>query len=304
MPVVQERPKKVVLAFSADWHLSLHPPLARSTEKDWLGVQYRYFCQIKKIVGDTPLVVAGDVFDKPNPPIELVNFCIDEMPKIYAIPGNHELPYHSYDYLECSAFATLAKAGVITMFERLELSNQVILHGFPFGTSLEPLKKPSSFHIDVAVVHEFVWTNSTGFPGAKDTSHLSKFREKADGYDLVIIGDNHKPFRATKQTPMIVNCGSLFRRSIDQIDHTPMIWLLYSDNSVESVLLDTSGDVFFTPTKLFESLPGLDMSELVTTLQDTKEEFVSFTDVLLRLLDSVENPEVREVVLRNLALTE
>jgi DNA repair exonuclease SbcCD nuclease subunit len=295
---VPERDKKVVLAFSADWHLSDKPPLVRSSEKSWWDVQSRYFDQIRRLTKNIPLVVAGDIFDKPNPSVGFINFCIDEIPEMYAIPGNHEMPYHSYDYLESSAFIILQKCKKIRMFEHLDLGNGVILHGFPFGSPLEPCKEPSSFHIDVAVTHEFVWTDKTGYPGAKPKAHLDSFRERATGYDLVICGDNHKPFKVTKQTPMIVNCGSLMRLTIDQLDYRPRIWYLYSDNTVEPVYLDTTEDVFLTPERILECVNSEKIESLIDLLQECREEFASFPDVVLRVLDENNvDAEVRQVVL-------
>ena len=39
---------------------------------------------------DCPVICAGDIFDKWNSPPELINFAYDNLPEIYAIPGQHD----------------------------------------------------------------------------------------------------------------------------------------------------------------------------------------------------------------------
>src|SRR5574340_1610341 len=74
-----------VAILCSDIHLSHRPPLARACEDDWYGVQAGYLQQVFTLAGDVgkprgmrgvPIVIAGDIFDKPQPPVELVNFAL------------------------------------------------------------------------------------------------------------------------------------------------------------------------------------------------------------------------------------
>src|ERR1700684_2614264 len=70
----------VIAAFVADVHLSLKPPIARSCEKDWLMAQARPIRQVNSIglKHGVPVFCGGDLFDKHNPPPELLSWCLKE----------------------------------------------------------------------------------------------------------------------------------------------------------------------------------------------------------------------------------
>ena len=99
----------------ADLHFSHDPPRARaeSDTASWYRVQKTYINQLKYIANGKPILVAGDIFNRWNANPELINFLIEELPILHAIPGNHDLPNHSFDEIERSAYWTLVKAGKI-----------------------------------------------------------------------------------------------------------------------------------------------------------------------------------------------
>jgi hypothetical protein len=88
------------------------------------------------------------------------------------------------------------------------------------------------------------------------------------------------------------------RLTIDQLDYRQRIWYLYSDNTVEPVYLDTTEDVFLTPERILECVNSEKIESLIDLLQECREEFASFPDVVLRVLDENNvDAEVRQVVL-------
>ena len=99
----------------SDLHLTLNTPSCRA-EKDWLEVMSGYFQQVKdyhqQVEGIpygnvVPIICAGDVFDRPNPPIELVNWAIRTLPTMYSVPGQHDLVHHNLSDIKKSAYWTL-----------------------------------------------------------------------------------------------------------------------------------------------------------------------------------------------------
>ncbi len=103
----------VIAILTSDWHLSHKPPIARVEEPDWYAAMERTVTQVVELQNkyDCPLVIAGDLFDKWNPPPQLINFALDELGSLtmraVAVPGQHDLPFHSYDHVESSAYWAL-----------------------------------------------------------------------------------------------------------------------------------------------------------------------------------------------------
>lgn len=237
------------MIFVSDIHLSIRPPIARSNEPDWFMAMERSLKQVKQIAKDNPIICSGDIFDKWNPPPELINFAIKHLPKMYAVPGQHDLPYHNYADMHKSAFWTLVEAGNVVLIppdQPLILNSFFQLHGFPWGSPLKPLEKKNTFLYDIAVIHHYVWKDGSGFHGAAESSHVRELRKVLNGYDLAVFGDNHKPFISKKKhydNCVFLNCGSLMRRTIEQIDYVPSVWALNKDHQLEKYPLDISSDV-------------------------------------------------------------
>ena len=83
----------------SDVHLSHTPPPARSEEPDWYEAMRRPLKQVEYIArrNEVPIICAGDLFHRWWSPPPLVNFAIKTCPKMFAIPGQHDLQYHQYN---------------------------------------------------------------------------------------------------------------------------------------------------------------------------------------------------------------
>jgi predicted phosphodiesterase len=211
MPTVPSR-NAVKAIFVADLHLSLHPPIARSGEKDWLGVQAGYLNQLQVLASKhkAPIICAGDIFHTWNAPSELVNHTLSHIPIMGAIPGNHDLPLHNYEDMHRSAFYTLVMTDTV-----------------------------------VAVCHQYCWSNGSGFPGASVSHHYKTLAKKLAGCDYAVFGDNHIPFEAEYAGVKIFNCGGFIRRNMDEKKHLPSVGLL-TDKGIVRHYLDCKHDKFLT----------------------------------------------------------
>ena len=82
-----------------------------------------------------------------------------------------------------------------------------------------------------------VWQGKRPWPGCTDPSAVAVLKKYPE-YDLILTGDNHKPFTEEYEGRLLVNPGSITRQSADQIDHTPRVYLYYaSTNTVRPVFL-------------------------------------------------------------------
>lgn len=286
-----------IAIFTADWHLSSHPPLSRQGEPDWFAAMNRAIgqvCDIKGQFDNIPIFFAGDLFDKPRPLPKLVNFAIDHVPYMAGIPGQHDLPWHGMDRIDESGFGTLERTGRMTLIQGLNRVSQKVkgaqLHvwGYPWGHELTPCPGLSLEGFKIAIVHQYVWKEGFGYPTADEKDLVSNQKDRYKGWDLVVYGDNHIPFEATVGKTQIFNCGSLMRRNVDQILYEPSVGVLLSDGTMERWYLDTSGEVM--EGREMEELPARNaqIDKLLDDLQKIEVEALDFiTSVKMAALKEI-----------------
>lgn len=250
-----------------------------------------------------PIICAGDIFDSAKQPVELVNFAIQHLPQMYAVPGNHDLPCHRYEDAHKSPYWTLVKAGRVIDLKpgHDHFMGGVMMSGFPHG--FDPVPTASwtrDLPLRVAVVHQMVWTKETGYPGAPEGQRLKEFRKKVKGYDVAVTGDNHKPFTSHSDSECTVyNCGGFFRRKIDEINHKPSVGLLMANGRVKRHYLDVSKDKFLTPGTIMKAMEGIGFESFVELCRNLGDNALDYSEGVTRLLEREKvNQEVRELVLK------
>ena len=300
MPTV----RKPIAIACADIHLTLTAPLARAGEPDWLMAQARPLKQLSKLASkwDIPIINAGDIFDRWNTMPELINWAIEYLPEMFAIPGQHDLPLHSLDLIHKSAYLTLVNAEVIQELSPKGISREDLgdlkIFGYPFGTPIG--KPPVCDGIKIAVVHEYTWEEGSSYPGAPKERHI-KEQWKWKGWDIVIVGDNHKGFLTKKGNTTIFNCGALQRRKSDEISYRPQVGLIYADGSVEPYYLDCSEDVIEQTVSEREVKEDMELKGFLEELTKLQESELNFREALLHALDEKKSSaEVRKILLEAL----
>lgn len=273
-------PKTPIAVCLADIHLSHNPPLARSEEPDWYAAMRKTLMEVKDIAGDLPILCAGDIFHKWNSPAELINFAIKYLPKMIAIPGNHDLPHHNLAGVEKSAYWTLVEAERITHLDgvdemRLPNGTRLILWGFPYGKKFtkkawEEEEERSDFHI--ALVHHYIWKANYGHMKAETADHLETVIGRCRTYDFALFGDNHKGFTDGN----IINCGGLMRRNRDEIDRKPAVYKLWSDGTITPHYLTTKHEMFLDIKDDDSRFNHIMLDHLLETLQNSAGEIMDF----------------------------
>lgn len=298
--------KRVLAVFAADIHLSLKPPIARSAESCWLTAQDRILDQIDNLTQsyDAPLVIAGDVFDRPNQSPELVNRLIHRWggKRRYAIPGQHDLNHHRLENIHATSFWTLVESGAIQYLRPghpIEPPTSYLppirLHGFPWGSPIKPLENPHDLTIEVAVVHAYCWTKMSGYEDAPEDCYISVRRDSLEGYDVAVIGDNHKPFASRN----IYGCGALIPRKADERKHVPSVGLLLPDGTIERHYLDVSKDKWLEPDALEAIKRNPEVERYVRMIEATAEITADFESDMKKALEGSEVPgSVRREILK------
>lgn len=300
---------KPLVIFLSDIHLTLNPPAFRSTESDWKVAMGRQFKELENLacnLGVDEAVIAGDIFDKYNQQPELINWAIDNFPetlRIYAIPGQHDLPNHVNEDIHKSAYWTLVEAGAIMHMSSVTvLECGVVIHPFEWGRDIIPFTWDGNGCMHVAVVHRYIWKDAaTSFAGAEQDHYVSAYEKALTGYDAAVFGDNHKGFQITIGNCRVFNCGTFFIRKSDEREYKPRIGILYDDGTIVPHYLDISKDVYLADVgrEKIEIESTEEAKKFIEELRLLGSDSLDFRDALRRKMDSLKTTDdVRKLVLQ------
>lgn len=298
----------VVAIACSDIHLCHTCPPARSNEGDWYFAMRRTCDQLKSLAQkyNVPVLCAGDIFDRWNSPPELINFAIRNLPNMIAVPGQHDLPYHSNQDVHRSAFWTLVEAKVIDpgegmteYFPEYPENDNIQLHVFPWGLSEDigfEFEKCST--LSIALIHAYIGTREHSYPGAPVESMVSGWRDRLQGYDIAIFGDNHSGFITKAGKCTVVNCGCLIQRKSNERHYKPAVYLIYEDGSVEPHYIDTSQDKWIDEKETKEEIVPTGLSEFLTELEELEEGSLDFREAIDRyIVDNDVDENVKQILL-------
>lgn len=311
----------VALIFVADIHLSHKAPAARTHEPSWYDAMARPLNTLRELsaVTEAPVIYAGDIFDRWNAPPELVNFAMRFLPRGYGVPGNHDLPGHSYTNLYRSAYGVLVTSGIITTLPTIdaERAGQIqrigdaYVVGFPVGFDVIPFteawetqngKRDRGDLPAVAVVHDYIWNDArTSFPGASPDAKSGRYAKRLAGYTHAVFGDNHKRFTNVFTNGLqLANCGGLMRRKIDERAYDPAITVLTTDGCLRQFKLDTSADVFtVNGAAAAKAVSGelRSFTDYLETLGSLKDAPLDFEDAVRNYFESHDVSDLTKSVL-------
>ena len=242
---------KVIAVLCADIHLSAKAPAARSSEPDWFATMGRYLDELGGLAKEhnVPILCAGDVFHRWNSPPELINFALDRLPQMFAVPGQHDLPFHNYEDIHKSAYGTMMRCDRIVSLEpnRPHLFGTggvgMVVTGVPWGFPIPPASSSGKGkYLRVAVVHHYCGMPGHAHPVARPQQMLRSFKETLAGYNVAVFGDNHDGFMAKVGDCRVLNCGGFMRRNTNEFRERPSVGLLHADGEITIHRLDQSKD--------------------------------------------------------------
>lgn len=212
--------KKVLAILTSDWHLRDTQPICR-TDDHW-EAQWKKLAFIKAIQEQHGCVIihAGDFFHHWKPSPNLLRESIAQMPaQVHTVFGNHDLPQRNPDLHMKSGLGVLIEAGAVELLCETDL---IKWNGHWFDK-------------DVLVWHTLTYTGKPPWPGC-GVPTAEEIMKEQPMFDLILTGDNHKPFVVSMDDRFLVNPGSLTRQTADQDKHRPRVFLWYSDQ-VKTVYL-------------------------------------------------------------------
>lgn len=275
---------KATAILCADIHIRADSPKARTD--DFHAAMWAKWSAILKLAHENdncPVLVAGDLGERAEWPNWLLERFINEWMAyevpVLAIPGQHDLPGHNLDMLERSALGVLDAAGVVTVMvdDWLDIGNNVAVQPFPYGTEMQGHVTGKKYN--VAMAHQLVtegaapeWKGQAVNPGK---ALLKKFPE----YNLIITGDNHKPFTVKYEGRVLANPGSMMRTTADQIGHRPRVYKWWAETNECAVhYLPIKRGVISREHLEVQAEKDKRMEAFVRSVKNRKELKLSFED--------------------------
>jgi UDP-2,3-diacylglucosamine pyrophosphatase LpxH len=225
----------------SDVHLSFTPPTLHVDNPDWfdhIGRNFEWlFEQATKY--NVPILIAGDIFDKAISDSRLLSFVISLFSKtpqpIYAVAGNHDLPFHSIDRIEESGYAVLMKAGVLidcSESQSYVRNNTLVqVHGYHWLKPFNSIIQQDMGAIQIALVHRMLTDGKAGwYPGCNEHTIDVVMKQFNHYFHYAVFGDNHVPFEsfynAIQGKIHVLNPGGFIRRTRSDLDLVPRAYLL------------------------------------------------------------------------------
>jgi len=253
---------------------------------------------------DCPVVFPGDVFDKSRVPQKLEVEAITKFPEFIAVPGQHDLLYHSINNYGDSSLAVLAAARpdcfVFTPDNPSLEENGMNIEGFWWEADLLRFGRKKKKGRNIAILHKMVWSKQLPYPGCTADS-ASQLMNQLEKYDLIITGDNHTGFIVSKEGRHLVNCGSFMRSTADQVGHKPFVVLYDAEaNTIKKVYIPIKAGVISRQhiEKALEKEQRT--ASYVKHLKKGIEAGLSFRDNIEKALERENNSRVKEIIRESL----
>ena len=273
--------RKPIAVACSDIHLSDTAPVARGDEPNWHQKQKEAlnFIVDASLEHHVPLIMAGDLFHKARatPAMEILAMDCLRRTKLIMIPGQHDLPNHSIDNVGRSSYGVVCTH--LTMLDCFgHFGDAFACTSYSYGED-RGKACPTENKNHIAVMHDLVWRGTPPYPGAPEGGNTQNLVDSMPGYDFIVAGDNHKGFSQTVGDTVIVNCGSMMRRSSDQENYKPRAYILYDDKTAEPFCLPIQSDVFSREHRDEKNAKDARVEAFVNRLQDIEVELCYETNM-------------------------
>lgn len=280
------------ILLTADWHIRGDSPICRADE-DWVKTQCIDIKNVHDIFVNEKcemMWIMGDLFHRAVCSTETVNALLNalklwERKQVRILPGNHDLPYHSYDNLENSSLGIVLK--YYDELKCLPYSGSCHPYTAPFGLD-DPKRDASKLEeldANVWVTHRLTFPNEEARP-VKDCGYTAQeLLDMAPTIPLVLTGDYHHGFIYTAPDGRrVVTPGCLNIQAVDMADYRPgvFVWDTCTGEITCHELPEngTITDQYMTAAKAKDER----LEQCVAKIGDTSEITLDFEDNLEKAL--------------------
>jgi len=271
---------------TGDWHIRERNSRSRTNVVAAVFHKVEHILQRATEEEVDAILQPGDFFDTSKPSWSLFGGVVSLLEKyevgkrfqILTIPGQHDQENHLADIkntpiglLERLGYVKIPTATPITM-------GNYKVYGAGWGADiptpvLRATKQPPKTILLThrMVIDEKLWNKQEDFDRANILLRHHDF-------DLFVCGDNHNYHTAKLAGRYLVNCGSLVRTNIDQINHEPTIF--FYEDVPEPELIPVLG---FAESETAKPLAkSEELNDLIGKLKKTRTDKVSFKDKFLQ----------------------
>ena len=272
------------ILITGDWHLTDKQPENRIDDyAEAVLTKLQFIIDTAKELGCCLIIQPGDLFDSPNPSYSLFSKVAKAIKRIHPIWvatvwGQHDLRYRNKGDTALKALEISCSGNLL-----LELNDRfqdpVTIHSAGWE---EAVPKPIDGKFNILITHRMI-VNEKIWEGQTDFDYANVFLLKHP-FNLIVSGDNHKYFIAEHGKRLLVNCGSMMRSSINQIDHIPTLVFFDTDNPEGWYNIDIPikhvKEVFNMETVIKTQERDEKLDAFVSGLSENKEMGLSFGDNL------------------------
>lgn len=197
---------------TADLHLCGTAPRCRK-DANWIETQRQMLQFLVSTANGAkvPLVLCGDIFDKPRVATEVVNMVIRELKAaehgVFILAGNHDLPGHAWSMVHEASLGTL-------------------LETFPQIPQIDGIQDAQPFGLDnptgakVAFTHQLVFRDEKSRPPMAKGLTASELLDQFPDADWIFTGDHHESWEFIQDGRHVVNPGCTIIHSASDIGRT------------------------------------------------------------------------------------
>jgi len=227
------------LLLTGDWHLTMEKPVNRLDNYLEAQVEKLQFIAEQFGQGCSYVLQPGDFFDSHRANDLTKQFFIGVLremfgdKKILTVAGQHDMRFHNSD-ISNTPLKVIEKAQIAQIIAASFLSitnshERVNIYGSFWGDNSTPEILPDHKNdINIWVLHRMIIYNKKEWEAQEDYDWANHLLIQTK-FDLIVAGDNHRAFSISRGKRHLVNCGSLMRSNIDQMDHQPCIFIWDSD---------------------------------------------------------------------------
>jgi len=230
---------------ASDLHVRHDSPICRTDDfQVAMWKKIKFIVDLCKKCG-CPLLIGGDVGHRSQWPNWLLVKFMDIIKEIEVVSclGQHDLPGHNLEEFEASGCGVLKQANSIRFRNCFvgHKEGKVYLHDvevFHWGQDMVTATNTPC----IALTHQMVMNGNPDYPGQEGSQGIDLL--KKNSYQLILSGDNHKPFIVEYDGKILVNPGSMMRTTAAQADHRPRVYAWNASlNAVHPIYLPIQEDV-------------------------------------------------------------
>jgi len=211
---------------STDWHITNKTPRIRTDDyQDTIFHKIEWICKLAN-KQDCPLVIAGDLYDKPLLPMTLQNQLIKIFQSVkngvYGVWGQHDVFFHNPD-LNKTCYGNLLNS------KALKPVSDLGWIGVNFGEDIPE-------DIGILCIHHPITPGPPPFYMSNAVS-AEDFMKKHKTFRVIISGDYHVHHITRTKNQLLINSGPIMRMSKDKMEYIPKV-VMFDDETLEYTTFD------------------------------------------------------------------